>query len=812
MAKVTEKLLEKGKKKNWSDERIAQECGLKPQNVQNVAMMREKYSKKKGIIMHSCMLANRDKKQNLIEHCKAVGLLAGSMASYLGLDDELKDHAKRAGTFHDIGKAVSAFQNFITSNSEDDESITKSPFHHEISWAFVASKVTQKHILNAIYWHHGRPLRDNFEYYTDRDEILSKISDKDMQKLEQIWSVLSQGFNGNEPEDECGVPNMFVMDGNGRKLTNAEYLLVRSCVVSADRHISHYLGSDLSNMDPQKEIDKILSGGVSQSDIECPQGYDLERFNLQKRCIKDIGDSLTTIVRAPAGLGKTLIGVLWGLLRGRRIIWVCPRNIVAESVYENILKELKKFNLNFSIELYLTGNRINSNIPFSEGEENEFNADIIVTNIDSILSPMVNNSVGGRLFQVFGSDVILDEFHELISNAPMFAALITYMRARHRVANSCHTLLLSATPTNMHIMWDCDEKKTKQLPNYESHYKPVHSIPYEISITSSVEQDRGGTLTIHNSIKNAQETYENGNYDFLLHSKYTEKDRKINEDKFKKLFKEGGTGVKENKNVSAAPVVQAAMDISFLDLMESICSPEATLQRIGRINRWGENEGSKIRLLDLDNKSEKAAIRTVYDSDLRETWVKHLKESLKEPTITLSELYHIYNNFYIKYGEQVRNFLQEEYKRGLKGTTKCPQLGLISYYPKRLPEVDPDPKVKGHRNLRQPLGSYFFTVQKRGTSEWVSADENGNPPFSEGPELYQKYLKDEVLAAELLSSKMDRCLKGLVKVGYDAYKILLKRGYKKSIDKWFKRARNPETPLPDISREYDSVLGLIKRN
>jgi len=757
------------------------------------------------------MLANKDKKQDLIEHCRAVGLLAGSMASYLGLSDKLINHIKWAGTFHDIGKALLGFQNFIDS-SELDESITATtPFHHEVSWAFVASKTSQKYILNAIYWHHGRPLRNNFEYYTDRDEILQEISEEDMQRLEQIWSVLSLNFNNNkEPEDECRVPDMFVEDGTGRKLTNAEYLLIRSCVISADRHISHYLDDNLSGMDSQKEINKILCGGISKSSIECPQDYDLERFNLQKNCIKDIGEN-TTIVRAPAGLGKTLMGVMWGLNRGHRVIWVCPRNVVAESVYDNILKELKKFNLNCSIELYLTGNRINSNIPHSGDEE--FNADIIVTNIDNILGPMVNNKVGGRLFQVFGSDVIIDEFHELISVAPLFAALITYMRARHRVANSCHTLLLSATPTNMNVMWDCDEKRTQQLPNSTSHYKPVHSIPYEISIASSVHLDRGGTLTIHNSIRNAQETYENGNYDFLLHSKYTKEDRKINGEKFINSFKKGGTGVQDNKNVSAAPIVQAAMDISFLDLMESICSPETTLQRIGRVNRWGELTGSRIKLLNLVNRSENSAIRTVYDSDLRDVWVKHLIESLKGQTsITLSKLYDIYNNFYAKYGEQVKNYLMKMYKMGLKGTARCPQLGLISYYPIRLPEIsEPDSKLKGHRNLRQPLGSYFFTVQKRGTSEWISADENGNPPFSEGTELYKKYLKEE-WATVLLSSKIDRCLKGLVKAGYEAYKKLLKKGYKRDLDKWFKRARNPETPLPDVSQEYDPVLGLIKRN
>lgn len=55
-------------------------------------------------------------------------------------------------------------------------------------------------------------------------------------------------------------------------------------------------------------------------------------------------------------------------------------------------------------------------------------------------------------------------------------------------------------------------------------------------------------------------------------------------------------------------------------------------------------------------------------------------------------------------------------------------------------------------------------------------------------------------------------LKGLVKCGYTSWDKE-SRGKKiipEVTAKWFKKARNPDTPLPDFSRKYHPVLGVIK--
>jgi hypothetical protein len=104
-----------------------------------------------------------------------------------------------------------------------------------------------------------------------------------------------------------------------------------------------------------------------------------ERFNYFIKQL-EIVDNIqrTTQINAPAGFGKTLLGLLWNFRRGRKLIWVCPRNIVAESVYKSINEELDNFGIDFlSTELYLSGEVQQSNELFN----GDFKSDIIMIHL-----------------------------------------------------------------------------------------------------------------------------------------------------------------------------------------------------------------------------------------------------------------------------------------------------------------------------------------------------------------------------------------------------------------------------------------------
>ena len=774
------------------------------------------------------MIANRDKKHDLYEHNKSVAVLAKAMAESLKVSEKLVGYAYQAGLLHDMGKVIPGIQSYLASDSEDESLFNPdAPLHHEIGWAYVATRIGTQGILNALYWTHGKPVHDDGGSYSDREEILQALTSADLAALEGYWDKVSSEISGSDPIDPCPVPDLFVSDGNLMKNTNAEYLIVRACVISADRYISHNLSaaevSVLANGgDAGVYVSQILTGGVKGTPV-CPPEYSLDRYKVQAGCAEAAKDARTVVVRAPAGLGKTAIGLLWSVLRGHRVIWVCPRNVVAESVYKNIKRELEALGLDCTVELYLTGKRQDCNFSpiVVDDSTEEFTADIVVTNIDNVLSPMVNNRVGGRLFLTLGADVVLDEFHEFASDAPMFTALVTYMRARHRVAGNCHTMLLSATPMNLEVLWDTDEKKTLLLPSANSHYPAQHQGTYEVDFPSDFPASAGpGVLSVSNSVSNAQEQYGKG-YSNLIHHRYTDQDRAVRNKWIYDNFGKKGTGVQEGLSLSAALVVQAAMDISFLELTDSLCSPESSLQRVGRTDRWGTLQkiekgvmNPKLHFLRAnltEYKNEAGAIQTVYDRDLRNLWADFLQKALDGKTsVTLDELYAIYNSFYAANWSAVKSYLMELYKKGLHGTKKNKNLGLISFYPVHVVEVKQDGKTKRNgRNLRNPTGSYYYSVQVDGSSDWLGPDD----VLSEGPELYQKYAGDSDNNKGLLDTgKMLVRIKALVNAGFTAYQKWVKKGVPGDLAKWFRMARNPETPLPDFTCLYSHELGLFKKS
>jgi hypothetical protein len=759
------------------------------------------------------MLAN-SAKQPLLDHLQSVALVGRAMAEACGLTDpSLLSEVEAAGWTHDIGKAIKPMQDILVGKKSADPDF-EGPLHHEISWAFLASKFgpfpTNKRILGAVYWHHARPFGADGSSYETRDEILSALKKEDLRRLDLLFSALPLApfFRADEhgtdlSEEDPEVPALFVADGDGSKNENARQLVLRTCVIAADRLVSSLTLKQVSALvsGKTKAVDLVgsLSGSLPPISVSAPKNYGRKRFDLQVKAASDAAETKTCILRAPAGFGKTLCGLLWLIRLGRPALWVTPRNVVAEAVYRNLCEEIDALGLDLSIELHLTGERKRS-----RGERGEFACDIVVTNIDTILAPMVENRTADRLFRILSAPMVLDEFHELVGDSPLFAAFVTLMRARHRFCGPpVKTLLCSATPSCMEDLWDTDGNTTFHLPSKEAHLPPAHEGRYKILWKKPGKNPKQGLLKVCNAVASAQRDFAGGEYSVLAHSRFTDDDRQAIMQFIYDRFGKGGAGVDAGDNVVAALVIQAAMDVSFSDLEDTVCSPEFSLQRIGRTDRWGtlQERAPSVAFILEDSANDGAAVATIYSSELRELWVSHLRKQLPHGSApNLRDVYAVYNAFYAKHRVKVAKFIRDCYASGITDLRKY-------YFPKKprggAPLQAQGRRAVARRSLRNPLGAYYFTV-RRASGGWLGPDE----VMDEGPSLPQRFHGKSANMQKLLrASSMRTILKQLVRQGYRRF-----RRYTTSVpsssNRWFALARNADTPLPDFTRTYDEKFGL----
>jgi CRISPR-associated endonuclease/helicase Cas3 len=727
--------------------------------------------------------------ENILIFSKAVERLSVEKAKALGVAKEYLNKIKRTSRFHALGKVVEC--------QSDDF-----PTYNEISWAVLCNDPYFKEDeVSSIYWTEARFLNSDKAYWENQKDILSNLSKEDLNNIFNLAKELGHPISSIDQRN-IPVPSLFSKENStGSSMVNSEMVLLRACVVSAIRVLEKESFETIKSIANDSQIENRLIESSNKKAFKLnfnpPKTYDEKRFKIQKNAIKNVLKNKTTIVKAPSGFGKTLMGCLYASESNKRVFWVCPRNVIAETVFDNIKKELQSFNINMSLELYLTGERKKT---WEMGNQKtlsdeSFSADIVVTNIDSLLKPSVSDLASDKLFDVINSNIVFDEYHELLSDAPLFSAFVYLMRLRHRICENSNTLLLSATPNVMEFLWDTVSSRTNVLPNKNDHFPPVHSNPYFVNIVKDMPDtpDEGG-LTIYNAIKNAQE--KRWECDIPVHSKYDSKDREIIMKELHLNFSKASKGIAKGLKVVSSPLIQASMDLSFKSLKQSIISPEDTLQRIGRVNRWGEQESCNITFCIPTDAGESAAIKSIYDFKLRNLWCDFLKDELTE-RITLRDLYSLYNKFYDtkKYFQDVKNFILECHKKGSDDLeVSCTPLKFS-----REREVASVSKTAStSKNLRNPFGSYFVTIRNN-KGDWIE-------PFT-----CDKFEMDRIFTHpnnDRNTSDYIKVLKELVGSGFSfdsEVKKLQKNKQRMSEARFSFLAKRKDTPFPDASRIYERL-------
>ena len=242
------------------------------------------------------------------------------------------------------------------------------------------------------------------------------------------------------------------------------------------------------------------------------------------------------------------------------------------------------------------------------------------------------------------------------------------------------------------------------------------------------------------------------------------------------------------------------MDISFAHGREHVVSPEATLQALGRINRWGLLNHATYIISHFKNVHESGAINVAASHNIRKIWFQFLSDNIKDRQYTLDEIYeHFYNKFYSIHAANILSYLQKLYDDGMADISK-----IFPKKPKRENQfTDSDVNVSTI-NLRSPNASYFVTMYDVDKKTWTSG--------SDLTTCDNNQLERNFKNLSEYGSGIHVIFRQLVDLGYHKFAYYLKNRTSPSLQSWRKLARRSDAPMPLINYEYSKLLGKTNKN
>lgn len=455
---------------------------------------------------------------------------------------------------------------------------------------------------------------------------------------------------------------------------NAKANIIRACVISADRLVSalsvkalqqHFEDGTLTQLLPTGSIAK---NDLIQSIANCLTGFETaypnsKQNNEQAKKANELTDiDNVAVLNGPAGCGKTKIALEWAKLsEAKKIIWVCPRVQVCEGLYNDLTSS--EYLPNTKIEI-CTGefkHINNSGQPIATEEGKEFSGDIVLTTIDQVINSITTHSNITALIDFLHSHVVFDEYHEYIPMTAFNILFAELVQAKKQMGENANTLLVSATPNYSFVeqvlelegIVDIDSFNQRQ---YQIKFKPFDENQKDQSNPLFCKQPENA-IVISNTATTAQQAFianqqhENA---LLFHGKYITADKsKIFADVFG-CFKKSGS--KTFSLLRSGPIVQASLNITCQHMVTEFTLAENWLQRLGRLDRFGEHEHVNEFITaipeDIINSNGKIkgncarflnsshAFRSAY------AWYEFLQDKLEDKAYSIKEIYQFYKDFY----------------------------------------------------------------------------------------------------------------------------------------------------------------------
>ncbi len=621
----------------------------------------------------------------------------------------------------------------------------------------------KKTIKHAVYWHHAKPFR-KAEGFSTYGEIHKKFSNNlkgiafdqvlknTIQLLKNVEAIDKQ-YRATEgtvvanayietydldliaEQGELPLPSYkkYELEESPQNYTshirhNADNNIVRSCLITADRWVSAFSPVDLQQHIKNKTLEAFVteqlwveSSLCSQIETCLTQFPAGERSKQQSQKAHELVKAESVAVLAgAAGSGKTKIALEWAKLKNaQQIIWICPRVQICQGLFHELISE--QYLPNSKIEINTGEFKFSNQWDKPTAEKEYFSGDVVITTIDQIFGAIITHTKANTLINFLNAHIVFDEYHEYI-NMPafnlLFAELISCKQQQGQQAN---TLMVSATPPYyyLHQILEIDRDDIIEMPSFNlSDYRIEFKLFDEAMPADNplYQTHPSKTFVISNTAITAQKSFIKNQHQenaVLLHSKFKKSDKKHWFGEVYESFKKQGNN--KFSILRSGPIVQASLNISCDYMVSEMTSPENLLQRLGRLDRFGENQKTTnvltVAITDdvINGKSKGSSSRflnNLHSLQTSKVWYDYLQEKLDGKTFKLPELYGLYKSFY-EQNTKAKEAVASDLTAALKKSVQ-----LIS-------EKVIDPITVPPRNIQNKGGAKISKHSLRGDNRFV---------------------------------------------------------------------------------------------
>lgn len=658
------------------------------------------------------------------ENLSNVAFLAGCLHDLGKLDPNFQDWAKKQ-------KQKDADED----GQHIDVKFTfeKHPRHNEISLLLFnffekqckgLNNRQKESLQHVIYWHHAKPYRpkDDFTGVAKVYEYLTKnISSEQFEALIQNASILLKRINQLAKnyqnieiiEKHLSWENQSLQDQledftytyKGKEFPefklysnhddlaqlrskidqNSQHNLLRACVISADRLVSQQSAQNLMEYIAEQRLDELLQEQEILSNLTEHLAHVKTKFPSSERSIQqdqvaqqlaDVRD--IAVLAGPAGCGKTKIALQWAELKGaKKIIWVCPRVQVCQGVFQELVDVYLP---DTKIEIFTGEFKYTNAWERLTSEKEYFSGDVIVTTIDQVLGSIVTHSNVNGLIPFMDAHVVFDEYHEYIGMEIfnlLFAELISNKNMRKKYDKN--TLLVSATPHYSYLrnILDVHENDVIEMASFNQRDYKIEFIDYDESVVDGnpfYQPYDEQTFIITNTAQTAQLgfIYQKDNENSVLfHSKYKRSDKKAWFNEVYESFKKNGT--QKFDVLRSGPIVQASLNISSKNMLSEMTSAENMLQRLGRLDRFGESDTINVLKVAITDNVKKGSckgslaffLNQLHSLQSTKAWYDFLQNKLDSSTFKLTKIYQLYKEFHQSQKDE-KSALEQDMDKALK--------------------------------------------------------------------------------------------------------------------------------------------------